>query len=107
MTLNQKHCAPCEDGGPPLPKAEAEALLKQVPTWTLWPDGRMISHEFTFKNFAQAMIFANKIAAIAEREGHHPDLLVSWGKVGVELSTHSMNGLSENDFILAAKIDLL
>lgn len=107
MDLNQKRCVPCEGGAHPLLKPEAEELLKQVPEWTLWPDSKMISRGFTFKNFAEAMTFANKIAEIAEEQEHHPDLLVSWGKVEVELSTHAVSGLSENDFIVAAKIDAL
>ena len=89
----------------PLLKREAEEMLKQVPDWQLWPDGRTISREFSFKNFAHAFTFATKVAAIAEEEQHHPDLLVSWGKVGIELSTHAISGLSENDFIVAAKIN--
>lgn len=107
MDLTSKHCVPCEGGTVPLLRTEAEEMMKQVPEWHLWPDGKMISREFAFKNFADAFAFATKIAAIAEKEGHHPDLLVSWGKVGVELSTHAIPGLSENDFILAAKIDAI
>jgi 4a-hydroxytetrahydrobiopterin dehydratase len=80
-------------------------LLKKLDGWTLWPDAKTISKSFTFKNFATAFAFAAKIADHAEAEGHHPDLLISWGRVEVELSTHSIGGLSENDFILAAKID--
>lgn len=70
-------------------------------------DGKKIHREFRFKNFVEALAFANNVGAIAEEEGHHPDLFVSYGKVGVELWTHAIGGLSENDFILAAKIDLL
>ena len=107
MSLTQKKCVPCEGDVMPLFKQDAEEMLKQTPAWTLWPDGKMISREFTFKNFAEAMAFANKVAEIAETEQHHPDMLVSWGKVDIELSTHSIGGLSENDFIVAAKIDAL
>ena len=89
----------------PLLKREAEEMMKQVLEWQLWPDGRTISREFSFKNFADAFAFATKVAAIAEEEQHHPDMLVSWGKVEIELSTHAISGLSENDFIVAAKID--
>ena len=89
----------------PLFKPQAEELLQQVRSWTFSPDAKKISREFIFKNFAEALAFANKIGTIAEEEGHHPDLTVSWGKVGVSLSTHAIGGLSENDFILAAKID--
>ena len=90
---------------PPLNAAEAEVLLKQVRGWALVDDAKNISKSFAFADFAGAMAFANKIAVIAEAEGHHPDLAVSWGRVTVELTTHAIKGLSENDFILAAKID--
>lgn len=86
---------------------QAEELLKQITGWTLAADAKSISKEFKFKNFADALAFTNKIGAIAEEEGHHPDLMVQWGKVGASLSTHAIKGLSENDFILAAKIDQL
>lgn len=89
----------------PLMKSEAEAFLREVHGWGLSPDARKIFKEFTFGDFSRAMEFANKIAPIAESEGHHPDLFVGWGRVRVELSTHAIGGLSENDFILAAKID--
>src|SRR3989344_633014 len=105
VNLAQKECIPCEKGGPPLPVQEAEKLLQQLQGWMLWPDAKTISKSYKFKNFKEAFSFAAKIADIAESEGHHPELLVSWGRVDVELSTHSIGGLSENDFILAAKID--
>ncbi|HWO07306.1 MAG TPA: 4a-hydroxytetrahydrobiopterin dehydratase [Candidatus Paceibacterota bacterium] len=107
MTLREKKCVPCEGGTMPLTIPAAEALMQEVEGWTLAPDARKISREFSFKNFAEALAFANKIGAIAEEEGHHPDLTVKWGRVGVELSTHAIGGLSENDFILASKIDAL
>lgn len=107
MDLAQKRCIPCEGGTVPMFKQEAEELLKQVNGWSLSEDGKKISKQFKFKNFVQAMEFANKITPIAEAEGHHPDLSIQWGRVGVELSTHAIGGLSENDFILAAKIDLI
>ena len=91
----------------PLFKPKAEELLKEVPEWKLSEDWKKISRTFKFKDFKAAMEFANKIADVAEAEGHHPDLKVSWGKVRVELWTHSIGGLSENDFIMAAKIDAL
>jgi 4a-hydroxytetrahydrobiopterin dehydratase len=84
---------------------ESAKLLEQTPGWTIAEDGLSLSREFTFKNFVEAMDFANKITPIAEREGHHPDLLISWGKVIVTLTTHAIGGLSENDFILAAKMN--
>ena len=105
MDLTKKRCIPCEVGGLPLTKEEAEKLMQQVKGWHLSGDAKHISKEFKFKNFLEAMAFANNITAVAEAEGHHPDLAIGWGKVGVELSTHAIHGLSENDFILAAKID--
>ena len=84
---------------------EATALLTHLKDWTLAKDFKKISKKFTFKNFVEAMEFANKITPIAESEGHHPDLSIGWGRVDVELTTHAIKGLSENDFILAAKID--
>jgi len=105
--LTQKKCVACEGGAVPLNRIEAEVLLKQISGWNLSEDGKIISRDFKFKNFVEAMDFANKITTIAESEGHHPDLLVSWGRVVVSLTTHAIRGLSENDFILAAKIDAL
>lgn len=107
MDLSQKHCVPCEGGATPLLRQEAEELLGQIAGWQLSEDGTKISKTFTFKNFVLAMEFANTITPIAEAEGHHPDLFIAWGKVTVELSTHAIGGLSENDFILATKIDAL
>ncbi len=103
--LTQKHCVPCEGGALPLSREESAKLHVETPAWTIAPDGLSISREFTFKNFVEAMDFANKITPIAEAEGHHPDLTIGWGRVGVTLMTHAIGGLSENDFILAAKID--
>jgi 4a-hydroxytetrahydrobiopterin dehydratase len=105
--LSQKKCVACEGGVAPLNRTEAEILLKQVKEWRLSGDSRWISKEFKFKDFAEAMKFTNAIADIAESEGHHPDLQISWGKVVVELTTHAIKGLSQNDFIIAAKVDEL
>lgn len=91
----------------PLTIPTANELLKQIPEWKLSENVKKISRTFKFKNFAQALAFANKVGGIAEEENHHPDMLVAWGKVTVELSTHSIGGLSENDFIVAAKIDAI
>jgi 4a-hydroxytetrahydrobiopterin dehydratase len=107
MSLADKKCVACEGGAAPLNRIEAEVLLRKVKDWTLSDDGKTISKRFTFKNFADALAFANRIGAIAESEGHHPDLTVGWGKVEVTLTTHAIRGLSENDFILAAKIDAI
>lgn len=105
MDLAQKKCVACEGGTAPLNAVEAEVLLKQVNGWQLSEDGKSISKQLKCKDFAEALAFANTVGAIAEEEGHHPDITVSWGKVGITLTTHAIGGLSENDFILAAKID--
>lgn len=105
MELHQKKCVPCETGGTPMPSKEVREFLKKVPGWQL--NGKKIQREFEFKDFVEAMKFVNRLADIAEREGHHPDLHIHWNKVLVELWTHSMDGLSENDFIVAAKINKL
>lgn len=105
MELTQKKCVPCEGFETPFNKAEAEALMHQVPDWTLSEDGKSIQRTFAFKDFAGAMAFADKCAALAEEEGHHPDLHVAWGKLTVSTWTHAIGGLSQNDFIIAAKID--
>lgn len=105
--LTQKKCIPCEVGGPALSRTEAEVLLKQIPEWQLNDSATEVERTFVFPDFKTAMGFADKVGAIAEEEGHHPDLHISWGKVRIELSTHAVKGLSENDFILAAKVDAL
>lgn len=84
---------------------EAEAMSKHVDGWIVARGAKNISKKFTFRNFVEVMAFANKITPIAESEGHHPDLSLGWGRIEVELTTHAIGGLSENDFILAAKID--
>lgn len=99
------HCQPCEGGTPALDRDRALRLHQQIPAWTL-EEGR-ISRSFRFKDFMSGLQFVNQIAAIAEEEGHHPDLHLGWGLVEVELTTHAAGGLTENDFILAAKIDRL
>jgi len=105
MSLADKRCIPCEGGVPPMAQDEAEKLLKQLsPGWSLNDKGHLEA-SYKFPNFIQAMTFANKVGNIAEAEGHHPDLTVSWGKCGVEIWTHKIQGLTESDFILAAKID--
>ncbi|MBI2987659.1 MAG: 4a-hydroxytetrahydrobiopterin dehydratase [Deltaproteobacteria bacterium] len=103
--LTQKKCVPCEGGVPPLEKAEVERLLAQIPGWSL--TGKWISKEFQFKNFVEAMKLVNQVAGIAEREGHHPDIHIHYNRVRFDIWTHAIGGLSENDFILAAKIDAL
>jgi 4a-hydroxytetrahydrobiopterin dehydratase len=105
--LAQKKCVACEGGVAPLNRTEAEVLMKQLNEWRLSGDAKWLSKEFKFKDFAQALSFTDQVGAIAEGEGHHPDILLSYGKAVIELTTHAIDGLSENDFILAAKIDEL
>lgn len=106
--LTQKHCVPCEGGTKPLTKEEVEPYIAAVPQWKLDETGAIIKRTFTFKDFMEAVNFINRIAKIAQEEGHHPDLsLFNYKKVSVKLSTHAIHGLSTNDFILAAKIDAL
>lgn len=106
MGLSQKHCVPCEGGVAPLAGPELHAYLAQVPSWKLSTDRKSISREFVFTDFVEGVVFITDVAHVAEEEGHHPDLnLHDYKKVTVTLSTHAIGGLSENDFILAAKID--
>ena len=104
--LTKKHCVPCEGGTLPIPADYVKKYLERTPGWTS-SDNLKIVKEFTFKNFVEAMAFINKVAEIAEAEQHHPDIYVFYNKVRLELSTHAIGGLSENDFILAAKINEL
>ena len=105
--LHQRHCVKCEPGTPPLSSHEVGHFLEQIDGWTVDNShGHMrISKLLKFKGFMPAVDFVNRIAPIAEAEGHHPDLLVGWGYAVVQLWTHAAGGLTENDFILAAKID--
>jgi 4a-hydroxytetrahydrobiopterin dehydratase len=106
--LSGKKCTPCEGGVPPLPPDQVKVLLKQIPGWTLTSDGRRICREWRVKDFVTALDFFRRVGEIAESEGHHPDLhLAEYRNVAIEIWTHAANGLTENDFILAAKIDLL
>ena len=106
--LSARHCVPCEGGTKPMTRVEAEAYLGQAPGWELvGAEPLRIKRELRFKNFAQAMTFVNRVAELADAEGHHPDIYVSWNRVTLELVTHAIGGLSENDFILAAKINQL
>lgn len=107
MDLTQKKCVPCEGGVPPLSCIEAETLLMQVPGWLLAADTKRISREFKFSDFKSALAFTNQVGGIAEAEGHHPDIFLAYGRVHIDIWTHAVNGLSENDFILAAKIGQL
>jgi len=106
--LTAKKCEPCEGGTEPLSTSEAKAYVEQTPAWQLITDDtHKVIRDLQFKNFAEAMKFVNRVADVAEEEGHHPNIYISWNKVNLELYTHSIGGLSENDFIMAAKIDAL
>ena len=102
-SLETKHCKPCEGGVPPLSSEKVTELLKQLEGWDLFD--RLIGKVYNFKNYYQTMAFVNAVAWISHREDHHPDMIVSYNKCRVEYSTHAIGGLSENDFICAAKID--
>mgnify|MGYP001591399523 CR=1 FL=1 len=133
--LTDKKCVACEGCIDPLTPGQIAALTPEVPMWsitrtassllrseevgtadapkeqavggTVGGEGLSIFREFKFKDFKDAMTFANKVGDIAESEGHHPDMEVGWGRVGIHLTTHAINGLHDNDFIVAAKIDAL
>ena len=87
-------------------REEAEQRLREISGWVLNRGGNKIERDFTFKDFKGAMDFVNKAARVAESEGHHPDIYISWNRVHLALTTHAINGLSENDFIMAAKLNL-
>ncbi len=103
--LLSKKCVPCNEDLPPLKKSEAEEYLKEVPEWNLRDNSKKIVREFKFSSFKDAIKFVDTVAKIAEQEGHHPDIHINYKKVNLELTTHNIGGLSENDFIIAAKID--
>ncbi len=103
--LTQKKCVPCEGGTVPLQEAQIQEYLSQLKTAWGVIEQKKIRKEFKFKDFKEALNFVNQVGELAEQENHHPDISLAWGKVVIELSTHAINGLSENDFILAAKIE--
>jgi 4a-hydroxytetrahydrobiopterin dehydratase len=107
--LTEKRCVPCEGGTPPLDDATTALLLVEVPGWRRLDEktGARITKQFRFKDFVAAVAFVDKMAVIAEAEGHHPDFCVHYSQIDVTLWTHSVGGLSENDFILAAKVDAI
>ncbi|HWL09154.1 MAG TPA: 4a-hydroxytetrahydrobiopterin dehydratase [Planctomicrobium sp.] len=105
-TLKAKHCVPCEGGVPPVEQAQAENLVRQLDGWELTSDGKTIRRKWTVKHFVAGMDFLNAVAKLAEEEQHHPDVhLTGYRHVTIELTTHAIGGLSENDFIVAAKIN--
>ena len=105
--LDKKTCKPCEGGVSPLSQDAAKNLLQQIKNWQLSTDFKSISQRFEFKNFFRTMSFVNAIAHIANCENHHPEIKLSYNYCTVTFTTHAINGLSENDFICAGKIDKL
>jgi 4a-hydroxytetrahydrobiopterin dehydratase len=105
MDLKSKKCVPCEGGAKPLERSRADELMRELKGWEPDESRRSLHKRLRFRDFAQTMAFVNRVAALAEAEGHHPDLGIHYNVLDVNLSTHAIGGLSENDFILAAKID--
>jgi 4a-hydroxytetrahydrobiopterin dehydratase len=104
IELAQKVCVPCRGGVPPLAGRELTTLLDQVHGWTVVGEHH-IQKSFSFPNFVTALEFVNRVGAVAEEQGHHPDIYLAWGKVEIKLWTHKIDGLTESDFIMAARID--
>ena len=104
--LADKKCVPCRGGVPPLKGKELQGLRKVVPEWKVVNEHHL-QREFKFPDFKQALAFVNRVGALAEEQGHHPDILLAWGKAEITLWTHKIDGLTESDFIMAAKIDRL
>jgi 4a-hydroxytetrahydrobiopterin dehydratase len=107
MDFTEKKCVPCEDGTPKKTPAEVDEALRSLRGWDAQDGKTRIHKQYRFKDFVAAMQFVNALAALAEAEGHHPDFTVHWNTVDVTLWTHVVGGLSENDFIVAAKLDTL
>ena len=104
--LTEKHCVPCEGGVDPLTRDQFEVYLEQLSKWNVIENDKKIERQFEFKDFPGALEFVNKVGAIAEEEGHHPDIYVhDWNKVRITLWTHAIGGLSINDFVVASKVD--
>ncbi|HEX4782802.1 MAG TPA: 4a-hydroxytetrahydrobiopterin dehydratase [Candidatus Sulfotelmatobacter sp.] len=102
--LADKTCVPCRGGVPPVKGLQLEELHRSVPKWSVHEEHHL-HREFKFPDFKQALEFVNRVGAIAEEQGHHPDILLAWGKVDITIWTHKIDGLTESDFIMAAKID--
>ena len=106
-SLADRKCVPCQGGTPPLKGEALAALRTQIdPAWEVIEEHHL-ARAFKFRNFAEALAFVNRVGALAEEQGHHPEMSFTWGKVRIETFTHKIGGLSESDFILAAKIDRL
>ncbi len=106
MGLAEKKCVPCKGGVPPLKGEELAELHRQLKEGWKIIDEHHLEKEYSFRNFKEALVFTNQVGAIAEAEGHHPDIFLSYGKVKIQLWTHKIDGLTESDFILAAKCDV-
>ena len=106
MSLAEKSCVPCRGGIPPLTGAQLHEFSHQLPNWEVISEHHL-KRTFTFPDFVSALAFVNRIGEVAEKEGHHPDVYLGWGKVEILIWTHKIDGLTESDFILAAKIDSL
>lgn len=109
MSLESKTCVPCRGGVPPLKGKDLEAIHQQLPDAADWKviNEHHLTRAFTFPDFKQALAFVDKVGALAEEQGHHPDIILKWGKVEITLWTHKIDGLTESDFIMAAKISRL
>lgn len=105
--LAEKECVPCKGGIPPLNGEEASELLEKLGGGWRVVDGHHLEKEYRFKNFREALAFTNRVGELAEAQGHHPDIHLSWGRVALTIWTHKIKGLTESDFIFAAKADLL
>jgi 4a-hydroxytetrahydrobiopterin dehydratase len=107
VALAEMECVPCKGGTPPLKGSELARLRSELkPDWQVVKDHHL-EREFKFKNFREALDFTNRVGELAEEQGHHPDIALSWGKVKVTIWTHKIDGLTESDFVLAAKVDRL
>jgi len=107
MDFTKKRCVPCEGGTPRMAPAAVDQAIGSLDGWTSREEKTRIQKQYRFGDFVEAMRFVNALAGLAESEGHHPDFAVHWNTVDVTLWTHAVGGLSENDFIVAAKLDVL
>lgn len=105
MKLANQNCGPCAGGIPPLSVEDAYARMHEIPGWKLVDSGHRIEREYKFHNFNEAWKFADRVAELADQQGHHPDLGFGWGYCTVSFQTHAINGLHDNDFIMAAKVN--
>jgi 4a-hydroxytetrahydrobiopterin dehydratase len=103
-SLADRSCIPCKGSVPPLTRTQSEPLLAQLEGWSVVADHHL-EKRYTFENFADALAFVNRVGAIAEEQGHHPDIELGWGRAGLRIWTHKIDGLTESDFVLAAKCD--